>query len=115
MDRINAAYDYAAGDTLLRQMGTVITRLVRGEDLPTRFGGRKFCVVMPGTPLDEAQAMLRRIAGVVSFTKFALPNVDRPLMVRLVKGSTGLQADDTSAAPIARARNSARESSLPGE
>ena len=106
MERINAAYGYAAGDTLLSQMGTVISRLVRGEDLPARFNGRKFCVVMPDTPVDEAQAMLRRVAGVLSFTEFALPDIDRPVMVRLNTGSAGLRPGDSAAGLIARARHS---------
>ena len=105
MDRINAAYGYAAGDILLGQMGTVISRLVRGEDLPARFDGRKFCVVMPETPVDEAQTMLRRVAGVLSFTEFALHNIDRPVMVRLNTGSAGLRPGDSAAGLIARARN----------
>jgi hypothetical protein len=53
---------------------------------------------MPYTPVDEAQAMLRRVASVLSFAEFVLPDIDRPVMVRLSTGSAGLRPGDGAGA-----------------
>ncbi len=104
MSGFNGEYGYVAGDRLLRQIGGAIGGLVRAEDLPARFGGDKFCVVLPDTDMASAAPVLHRIAGVINFTEFALPDVGEPVKVHLQTGCAGLQAGDTAENLIARAR-----------
>ena len=75
---INRQHSYAGGDRLLRQIGALISRLIRGEDLSVRYSGEEFVVVMPDTPREPAETALRRIANVVNHTEFALPHIVRP-------------------------------------
>ena len=104
MTAFNAEYGYVAGDMLLRQIGSAFGGLVRAEDLPARFGGDKFCIVLPDTDLASARPVLQRIAGVINFTEFAVTNAGEPVKVRLKNGSAQLQDDDTAESLIARAR-----------
>ena len=104
MSGFNGEYGYVAGDRLLRQIGGAIGGLVRAEDLPARFGGDKFCVVLPDTNMTSAAPVLHRIAGFINFTEFALLDVGDPVKVHLQTGCAGLQAGDTAESLIARAR-----------
>ncbi len=59
--QVNDTRGHAAGDELLRALGTLLCRELRADDVVGRFGGDEFVVVMP--EIGEAQALLvaRRI------------------------------------------------------
>ena len=46
---INARHGYAAGDRVIRQVGLILARLARAEDLVARLGGDEFVVLLPDT------------------------------------------------------------------
>lgn len=104
MAGFNSEYGYVAGDRLLRQIGGAIGGLVRAEDLPARFGGDKFCIVLPDSNRDAARPVLQRITGVINFTEFAIRDGGEPVKVHLQNGCAALQADDSAESLIARAR-----------
>ena len=61
--RYNDSFGHAAGDTLLRAMGAILQRTVREGDMPCRYGGEEFVVILPGADLASTQQraeMLRR-------------------------------------------------------
>ncbi len=104
MAGFNEQYGYVAGDRLLRQIGGTIGGFVRAEDLPARYGGDKFCIVLPDTDMDSAGPVLYRIASVINMTEFAIPDITQPVKIRLRTGCAMLQADDDAEGLIARAR-----------
>ena len=53
--RYNDSFGHAAGDALLRGIGQLIQRTVREGDMPCRYGGEEFVVIMPGADLDSTQ------------------------------------------------------------
>lgn len=59
---INDCYGHAAGDQVLLQVGQVIGKVIRRHvDLGFRLGGDEFALLLPGSTLEEAQAVVDRI------------------------------------------------------
>jgi two-component system cell cycle response regulator len=90
---------------LTQQVGQWITGLLRAEDLTAAYAPHEFCVVLPDTPLAEAEVVMHRIAGVLAYTDFAVRDVYQPVKVWVQVGCTDAQNDDTVASLLARARH----------
>jgi diguanylate cyclase (GGDEF)-like protein/PAS domain S-box-containing protein len=54
LKRFNDNYGHAAGDAVLSQVGHMIRRYVRKEDIPARYGGDEFLIVLPDASLEVA-------------------------------------------------------------
>ncbi|WP_321401487.1 sensor domain-containing diguanylate cyclase [Maridesulfovibrio sp.] len=59
---VNDNYGHATGDVVLRTLGQVLHDNSRqGVDLPCRYGGEEFVVLMPGSEKKEAEIVAERI------------------------------------------------------
>ena len=63
---INDKYGHAAGDIVLREFARQAGATLRSGDTLARWGGEEFLLLMPDTRLDEALAVLERIAAHVA-------------------------------------------------
>lgn len=43
----NDTHGHAAGDEILREVGSLLLKHVRGEDVPCRYGGDEFIIILP--------------------------------------------------------------------
>jgi diguanylate cyclase (GGDEF)-like protein/PAS domain S-box-containing protein len=59
--RINDSYGHRAGDKVLAELGQLLANNIRTEDIPCRYGGEEFVIVMPGAPLDIASERAEQI------------------------------------------------------
>lgn len=64
--RFNDRYGHDVGDMALRTVATVVREHFRGTDLPCRFGGEEFVVLMPSAAhadaIERAETMRRKVA-----------------------------------------------------
>jgi len=51
----NDDFGHLAGDALLQALGHFLRTNVRGEDIPCRYGGEEFALILPDAPLDATQ------------------------------------------------------------
>jgi diguanylate cyclase (GGDEF)-like protein len=59
--RVNDTWGHAVGDLVLKSVGQVLRDSCRVYDVPGRYGGEEFCVVLPETPLGKSPAVAERI------------------------------------------------------
>lgn len=58
---VNDTYGHAVGDEVLKALAEVLTRSCRKNDVPTRFGGDEFIVLLPDTDYPQATMISNRI------------------------------------------------------
>jgi len=57
----NDTYGHLAGDQVLEKLAQVIKQSVRSEDIPSRFGGEEFTVLLPSTEISTAWRISERL------------------------------------------------------
>jgi diguanylate cyclase (GGDEF)-like protein len=63
--QVNDVHGHITGDLVLQRVATILSRLVRREDVVARYGGDEFVVVMPRTRPPEGEDVAQRIAHAV--------------------------------------------------
>src|SRR5207237_7981355 len=61
LKKVNDTYGHLAGNEVLRVLGQTISEKVRTEDVPARYGGHEFAIVMPDTPREEPDEVVIRL------------------------------------------------------
>ena len=59
--RLNDELGHGAGDEALKALAALVSETLRPTDLVARYGGEEFVVLLPQTPMDEAQTILTRL------------------------------------------------------
>lgn len=59
--RVNDQLGHGAGDLVLADMGRIIREWSRQSDLPCRYGGEEFAVILPETSIHGAQIACERL------------------------------------------------------
>jgi diguanylate cyclase (GGDEF)-like protein len=73
---VNNTYGHLAGDAVLRGVAAVLRSQLRPFDIPCRFGGEEFAVVLPEAGREDALAIAERIRRAVAATSFRNPTGD---------------------------------------
>lgn len=62
---VNDALGHARGDTVLRELGKRLRETIRASDLPYRYGGDEFVILLPHTPKPAALLIAQRLLAAI--------------------------------------------------
>lgn len=60
---VNDLHGHHAGDSVLEMVGQTMMSVTRKVDIPARYGGDEFCIVMPRITLQEIEIPLKRLCA----------------------------------------------------
>lgn len=95
LDGVKEQHGYPSADQLLRQIGSALSNLVRGEDFCSHLRPGHFLIALPGTRKLEALIALKRMEGVLRATEFALPQLTNPIRVETRVGLAEVMPNDS--------------------
>ncbi len=90
---INDTYGHLAGDEVLRVIGSVLKTSTRKSDIPIRYGGDEFIVILPETKLDDAVIVAKKIKDKINSIKFKKNEIEFKCSLSL--GVTQVKDGDT--------------------
>lgn len=99
--RLNDDLGHAAGDIALKSLAQAVKQALRPTDMVARFGGEEFVVVLPATPLEEAQHILTRLQRGLTGSLFMHDN--KPVFVTFSAGVTDYREGETLESALERA------------
>ncbi|MFN3514720.1 MAG: PleD family two-component system response regulator [Phenylobacterium sp.] len=112
---INDGYGHDVGDEVLREFAVRLASNVRAVDLPCRYGGEEFVVIMPDTRLADAERIAERIRLHVAGSPFRVMGGSELLTVTISIGvAATLGAEDRPEALLKRADEAVYEAKASG-
>jgi two-component system cell cycle response regulator len=113
--KINDTFGHDVGDEVLREFALRLASNVRAVDLPCRYGGEEFTVIMPDTQLVDALRIAERIRMHVSGSPFRVAHGEEVLTVTISVGVSATNgADDTPETLMKRADEAVYEAKKSG-
>ena len=91
--KVNDTYGHASGDVVLRTVASVIKEHLRESDIPSRYGGEEFAVLLPYTHTEEARIVGERLRNAVEKTE--IPIDKKTINVTISMGLAELNAEET--------------------
>ncbi|MHB8067033.1 MAG: diguanylate cyclase [Desulfobaccales bacterium] len=95
---VNDRFGHDAGDRLLKAFAKLLAYSVRKEDLPVRFGGEEFMLLLPGTDGQKAAVLAERLRQ--SLESLEIPEIDGRMTASF--GVTQFLGEDTAETFIKR-------------
>jgi diguanylate cyclase (GGDEF)-like protein/putative nucleotidyltransferase with HDIG domain len=92
---INNTYGHLAGDAVLKGVADIFRTQLREYDVPARFGGEEFAMLLPETPADQALAIAERIRRSVAAARFEIETSSEPIRASISLGVAGYPKDGT--------------------
>ncbi len=106
----NDAYGHDVGDKLLKSFGDLLLTLFRDSDVPCRFGGEEFTLILINSSLDETERRAEQLQRSVMDLRITLDvndPVDGPPPPTLSIGISSFPAHGRSAESLIRAADQA--------
>ena len=92
--RINDTWGHSAGDQVLQAIGQLLRDSCRVYDVPGRYGGEEFCIVLPETKPGNTSVVAERIRRRLEATELACG--DGSVVVTASIGIAGMEAADSA-------------------
>jgi len=97
--RFNDTYGHEAGDTVLRAVGDLLGKSLRAGDLPCRYGGEEFTLILHGSTLEDAELRLEGLRRAVRQTGMFYRGGELPAITVSI-GVTAAEATEMDATAL---------------
>ena len=94
---INNSYGHLAGDAVLKGLAEVFRMHLRHYDVPARFGGEEFSILLPETSPEEAMEIAERIRREVADRTFDVETSSEPIRATISVGVAAYPRDGQDA------------------
>jgi len=94
---INNSYGHLAGDAVLTGIADIFRQQLRHYDVPARFGGEEFSILLPETPPAQAMEIAERIRRAVAEKEFEVETAAEPIRATVSIGVAGFPKDGVDA------------------
>lgn len=101
--QINDTHGHVIGDKALQHIATQIKLVVRKIDIPCRYGGEEFAVILPSTPLLVGIQVAERVRTQIEQNPLNVEGINIPITVSIGVDSYNNTDDDGMDSFIARA------------
>ena len=88
---VNDSFGHSVGDEVLKSVGQVLRESCRVYDVPGRYGGEEFCIVLPETLLGNTKNVAERIRSRLAQTQLAAVG-NKPINVTASIGVAGVDS-----------------------
>lgn len=79
--QVNDVHGHSTGDEVLRGVAETLRKSARQQDIVCRYGGEEFCVLLPDTDIDGAEALAESLRSAIEATEFPHGHVTASLGV----------------------------------
>ena len=93
--KVNDTYGHASGDAVLRGVAAIIKSTLRESDIPSRYGGEEFAVLLPYTHLKEAEIVGERLRKAIESSPIPINDENSDIKSINVTISMGLAEYDS--------------------
>ncbi|OCC15897.1 diguanylate cyclase/phosphodiesterase (GGDEF & EAL domains) with PAS/PAC sensor(s) [Dissulfuribacter thermophilus] len=76
---INDTFGHEAGNVVLKGVGQILSNNVRNLDIPCRYGGEEFAIILPGTWLGQGVMLANRLRKILKETTFSFKGKPIPI------------------------------------
>jgi diguanylate cyclase (GGDEF)-like protein/putative nucleotidyltransferase with HDIG domain len=97
---INNSYGHLAGDAVLQGIAAIFRRELRHYDVPARFGGEEFSILLPETSRETAVEIAVRIRRAVAERQFVVDTSIEPIHATVSIGVAAFPEDGADANEI---------------
>jgi diguanylate cyclase (GGDEF)-like protein/putative nucleotidyltransferase with HDIG domain len=94
---INNSYGHLAGDAVLKGIAEIFRQQLRHYDVPARFGGEEFSILLPETPPEQALEIAERIRRAVAEREFEVETATEPIRATISIGVAAFPKDGVDA------------------
>jgi polar amino acid transport system substrate-binding protein len=111
--KVNDRYGHGTGDDVMEKVAALIRANIRDTDMPGRYGGDEFTIILPRTDLSSSWVAAERLRNIVEKTELK-DSTGNIFTVTVSQGLVGWERNDDAASLISRADEALRKAQQKG-